>query len=110
MTEAAWLALQQFAAGILPRWKARDSRGARAARQVVCDMIERVQQSMQGVLQAWRSRAAGGVSFERERAEKADWLRLVLRAWKGTGGQHTRESSDDRTCISVAGNRSMLSM
>ena len=82
MDEGKWIALQRFAAGILPRWKAKDWKGEREAKETVCKMIRLVQQLMHDMLRAWRERAAGGIAFQQQRRTKAGWLQLAITGWR----------------------------
>ena len=38
--------------------------------------VEHVQGVLNEMVQAWRVRAAGGIEWERERGDKAEWMRL----------------------------------
>ena len=48
---------------------------------MVQEAIDYVQKEMCEAVRVWRARAAGGLEWERERGEKREWLRLVVRAW-----------------------------
>ena len=41
-----------------------------------------VQVVMNEAVRRWRARAEGGIAWAAERVDKAEWLRLALRAWR----------------------------
>ena len=82
MSDMQWEALRQFACGCLAPWEPVDRKRGKAVQGEVNEAVERVQCEMNEMVQAWRERAAGGIVWERERGEKAEWMRLVVRAWR----------------------------
>ena len=83
MRDMHWEALRQFACGCLAPWEPVDWKRGKAVQGEVHEAVERVQCEMNEMVQAWRVRAAGGIEWERERGDKAEWMRLIVRAWRG---------------------------
>ena len=90
MRDMQWEALRQFACGCLPAWEPMDRKAGAKARSVVNEAIGYVQGALNMMVEAWRARAAGGLAWERERGDKAEWLRLVVRAWRREEGVEQR--------------------
>lgn len=81
MTDARWEALRQFACGCLPQWEAVDRKTGARVRGVINETMGYVQGAMEKMMDKWRARAAGGMEWEKERGEKGEWMRLIVRAW-----------------------------
>ena len=72
-------------------------------RGVVQDTIYYVKEGMAEMVQTWRAHAAGGIEWERERVQKVEWLRLVVRAWRSEVVRDGREDEHDaHTCTQAA--------
>ena len=78
------------------------------ARAVVVDAVLQVQEGMQEMLDMWKGRAAGGMSLERERLDKAEWMRLVVRAWgaEAKTSRRARRQQQQGETTEAAGDRS----
>ena len=108
MGDRHWEALRQFACGCLPAWEAVSTKEGGKARTVVMESIDGVQGVMAAMVSKWRERAAGGVEWERERMDKGEWMRLVLRAWKHETCVEERADSEADTSRSDADNEAAL--
>ena len=97
MTIERWEALRQFAGGCLPHWEAVDRKTGARVRGVVNETIGYVQGEMANAVAAWRARAQGGLEWQRERIEKREWLRLIMRAWRDYGVRVRRASGGDNS-------------
>ena len=63
---------------------------------------------MANTVMVWRARAEGGIEWQKERIEKREWLRLIVRAWrtKASEGDEEEREEEEQDQAQTAGSKS----
>ena len=51
----------------------------------------------------WRARAAGGMEWEKERGEKGEWMRLIVRAWSSEAQRARAQQPQQQQAVDSRG-------